>query len=119
LTRLPETKPVFDRHYEVVWLRVDETAARKDQETPGADALRRELGGTGAALPAYAVLGPDGRAVATSWRRAPDGKVGGIGFPGTPEEVAQFLALFRAGAPGLTPDEERALRAGIASLSRR
>jgi len=119
LILLPTTKPVFDRYYEVAWLTVDERSSRKSLENPGADELRTRIGGDGVALPFYAVVDPKGSVVATSVRRGLDGKKENIGFPGTPDEVEDFLALFRAGAPDLTESEEKALVDGIAALAKR
>src|SRR5512140_2094700 len=119
LTVLPATKPVFDRYYEVAWLTVDERASRKSLENPGADELRTRIGGDGVALPFYAVVDPKGVVVATSVRRGLDGKKENIGFPGTPDEVEAFLAVFRAGAPDLTDSEEKALVNGIVALAKR
>jgi thiol:disulfide interchange protein len=119
LTVLPTTKPVFDRYYEVAWLTVDETPSRKSLENPGADELRKRIGGDGVALPFYAVVDSKGSVVATSVRPGLDGKKENIGFPGTPDEVETFLALFRAGAPELTENEGRALANGIAALLKR
>lgn len=119
LTILPATKPVFDRYYEVVWLTVDERTSRKSLENPGADEFRTRIGGDGVALPFYAVVNPEGKVVATSVRRGLDGKKENIGFPGRPDEVEDFLAIFRAGAPDLTESEEKALVEGIAALAKR
>ena len=119
LTVLPATKPIFDRYYEVAWLTVDERTSRKSLENPGADELRTRIGGDGVALPFYAVVDAKGSVVATSVRPGLDGKKENIGFPGTPDEVETFLALFRAGAPDLTDSEEKALVNGIAALVKR
>jgi thiol:disulfide interchange protein len=119
LTTLPATKGVFDRHYVVAWLTVDERASRKELENPGADEMRSRLGLDGVALPFYVVFDPAGKVVGSSVRPDRDGKKENIGFPATPEEIRAFLALFRSGAPGLTADEEQALVNGIAALARR
>lgn len=117
--RLPTVKPVFDRYYEIVWLTVDERKGRKNLENPGADDIRERLGAAGVALPFYSVADPKGMMVAASFRRGGDGKMENIGFPGTPDEISSFLELFRAGAPGLTPAEEKSLRDGLVSLATR
>jgi thiol-disulfide isomerase/thioredoxin len=119
LTVLPSTKPIFDRYYEVAWLTVDERASRKSFENPGADEFRARIGGDGVALPFYAVVDSKGTVAATSVRRDLDGKKENVGFPGTIEEVQDFLAIFRAGAPDLTDGEEKALVDGIVALARR
>jgi thiol:disulfide interchange protein len=116
LTVLPATKAVFDRYYEVAWLTVDERTSRKSLENPGADEFRTLIGGDGVALPLYAVIDSKGSVVATSVRRGLDGKKENVGFPGTPVEIQDFIAIFRAGAPDLTDGEEKALVDGIVSL---
>jgi thiol:disulfide interchange protein len=116
LTLLPAAKPVFDRYYVVAWLTVDERAARKSLENPGADGLRTRLGGDGVALPFYAVIDPSGKVTGTSVRSGLDGRKENIGFPGTPDEVQDFLTMFRSGAPDLTAAEEKILTDAVASL---
>ena len=119
LTLLAGTKPVFDKYYEVAWLTVDERASRKTLENAGADELRTSLGGDGVSLPFYAVVDGKWTVLATSARPGLGGKKENVGFPGSPDEVQDFLAIFRAGAPGLTEAEEKALVDGIAALVRR
>ena len=119
LTLLPGTKPVFDRYYTVAWLTVDERTSRKSLENAGADEVRTRLGGDGVALPFYGVVDLEGKVLATSARRGLDGKKENVGFPAAPDEVEDFLAIFRAGAPDLTESEEKALVDGIASLAKR
>lgn len=116
LTLLPSTKPIFDKYYVVAWLTVDERAGRQYLENPGADALRTKLGGAGVALPFYAVIDPSGKVTGTSVRQGLDGKGENIGFPGTPDEVQAFVALFGSATPGLTQEEEKTLTDGVASL---
>jgi thiol:disulfide interchange protein len=119
LTVLPGARAVFDRHYAVAWITVDERASRKALENPGAAELRSRLGCDGVALPFYVVVNPEGKVVASSVRTGPDGAKTNVGFPGSRKEVESFLAIFRAGAPDLTEDEERALVKGIAGAARR
>ncbi len=119
LLELPAVKPVFDRHFETVWLTVDERADRKASENPGADELRRRLGGQSSGLPFYAVFDSKGRVLARSVRRTADGRTEGIGFPRTPDEIGTFIDLLRAGAPRMTAAEEKTLREALASLTKR
>ena len=115
-TRLPEVQPILERHYEVLWLTVDERGGKKSLDNPGADEVRDAIGGKAGGLPVYAALDRDGKVLGSSTRRGLDGKTENIGFPGNPDEIDHFFKLLRSGAPRLTDAEEASLRRSLVAL---
>ncbi len=69
------------------------------ERNEGAPELATRLGTpTGTGLPLWAVVDADGKALANS-----DSPKGNIGFPGTPQEIAEFVAVIRSTAQDVAP----------------
>lgn len=103
----PEVDAVVSRHYVPLWLTVRERGTKKELENPGGDELFRKLaGGAGAGLPFFGVLDAAGRTVAASLMDGGEG----IGYPGSPDEIAAFVNAMRKGAPRMTDAEAETLR---------
>jgi thiol-disulfide isomerase/thioredoxin len=77
----------------------------------GAPELATQLGApAGTGLPLWAVVDAQGKSLANS-----NSAKGNIGFPGTPQEIAEFIAVLQSTAKGITPAQlqtvEKALTA--------
>jgi thiol:disulfide interchange protein len=96
----PDVSNIVAANYVVVNLTVQETAAKKALENPGAEALMDRWGGANSGLPFYVFLDGSGRKIADS-NVMPDGS--NLGFPGNPKEQDLFVALLDRTAPKLTP----------------
>jgi hypothetical protein len=109
-------KPIVDKYFVVVHFHVQEQAGAKETNTPAADALLAQLGGS-PLIPFFAFLDSQGKLIVNSIRPAdPDGKHGGgIGHPFEPWEIDWFLTMLREAAPRMIADElgtiEKPLRA--------
>ncbi|MGC2112768.1 MAG: thioredoxin family protein [Candidatus Korobacteraceae bacterium] len=69
------------------------------ERNDGAPALAKQLGApAGDGLPLWAVVDAEGKPLANS--NTPKGN---IGFPGTPEEIAEFVAVVQSTAKGIAP----------------
>ena len=69
------------------------------ERNEGAPELAQQLGApAGDGLPLWAVVDADGKPLANS-----NSPKGNIGFPGSPEEIAEFIAVVRSTAKGIAP----------------
>ncbi len=111
----PGVKEAFGAHFETVWLTVQERGSKKPLNTPGAQEVYRQWAGhEDVGLPFYAFLDRNGKTLASSVTGV-DGKVAeNLGYPGDEPELERFLGLVKKAAPGITPQELSALRAGFA-----
>lgn len=107
---VPEVSAILDKSYVIVHLTVEEHKDKAQLNNPGAEDLMKRLGGQGG-LPYFAFLDQDGKPIVTS-NRPPDGQKGdlNIGFPGTSQEVAWFLAMMSKALPSLSSDQLRILK---------
>ncbi len=107
----PDVAAVVSRHYVRTELTVFERGERKETENAGAETLLDSLAGSDAGLPFVAVLDARTRQpIATSNVAGPGTNVG---FPSKDEEVDHFVRLLRKGAPRMTGEEERTIRAAF------
>lgn len=107
----PAVKEILDRHFVTQWLTIQERGAQKELDNPGAAELYQQwTGGVPAGIPFYLVLDAKGGLISSSIRAAsPGAPPQNIGYPGTPEEIQNFLALLKDGAPGLSAAEWKVL----------
>lgn len=69
------------------------------ERNEGAPELAKQLGApAGQGLPLWVVVNAAGKPLANS-----NSPKGNIGFPGTPEEIAEFVNVMRTTAPGIAP----------------
>jgi Thioredoxin-like len=104
-------KPIFNRHFVIARVDVQERGGKKRLDTPGGAELEATMGGedkTG--LPFFALLNSNGKLIVNSLRPV-RGKPAGanIGYPVAPEEVDWFMTMLRKAVPPLTPAESRAI----------
>jgi thiol-disulfide isomerase/thioredoxin len=111
----PAVKEIMDRRFVTLWLTVQERGPLKATENPGAAELYAKwTGDAKAGIPFYAVLDAQGAPRSTSIRPlAPGAKAENLGYPGSAEEIAGFIALLREGAPSLTDAEAAVLRSEL------
>ena len=103
----PQVKPVLDAHFVVQDLDIWERQ-KNGWENPGGAALDKKYGGPNS-IPFFAVLNASGSKEGDSMHGGEN-----MGMPTQPEDVAIFLHLLKAAAPGLTEAELRTLKAGLA-----
>lgn len=71
------------------------------ERNEGAPELAKQLGApAGGGLPLWAVVDADGKPLANS-----NSAKGNIGFPGTPQEIAEFVAVLQSTAKGITAEQ--------------
>ena len=71
------------------------------ERNEGAPELAKQLGApAGDGLPLWAVVDANGKPLANS-----NSPKGNIGFPGDPNEIAEFIAVIRSTAKGVTPEQ--------------
>jgi thiol-disulfide isomerase/thioredoxin len=89
----------FESNYVTVHLTVEENAANKNLENPGADALKLKYHGDKAGLPFWMILDKDGELLGDSYIRKAGVSMNeageNIGCPASEEEVAAFIALLK------------------------
>jgi thiol:disulfide interchange protein len=95
----PELKHIFTDNYVLAELDIDEDAAHKAQENPGAKELNTQWGGEKSGIPFIVWLDASGKRLADS-NVMPKGA--NIGYPAEPEEIEAFMALVRKTAPKIT-----------------
>jgi thiol-disulfide isomerase/thioredoxin len=107
----PANQPIIDKAFVVVRLDVGELPTdTRHHDTPGAVALRADLGGATAGYPYLIMLDPSGKPIVSSLR--PDPKMPGgnnIGYPAIPVEIDWFMHMLQKGAPNLAPQETATL----------
>ena len=92
-------KKMFDANYVITHLTVDESADKKNLETPGADAIRKQYHGEQEGLPFWLILDKKGNLLADSRIIAPGETVAkpqsNTGCPAAREEVAYLLSVLK------------------------
>lgn len=91
-------KKYFDQNFIVCHLVVDETAALKDQETPGAAEFRKKYKGEGQGIPYWLIFDKDQKLLADSRMLKPGdlpGQEQNIGCPATAPEVDFFINVLQ------------------------
>ena len=98
----PDVAPVVAKDF--VEVKIDQ-----DRMTGAKEVFAKYHSGKGGGIPWFAVLGSDGKAVATS-----DGPDGNIGFPAKPDEVEYFVKVLNATRRKITEKDVEALKASLA-----
>lgn len=91
-----EVKKYFDDSFVSLYFVVDESADKKNLETPGAAAFRTKYGGDDQGIPFWIVFNKDGIRIADSMR--PDGSPLGrinTGCPAEEAEVDYFISVLK------------------------
>jgi thioredoxin-related protein len=91
-----DCKKYFDDNFVVRHFVVDESADKKNLETPGAAAFRTKYGGDGQGIPFWLIFDSEGNLLADSMR--PDGTTGNktnTGCPAEVAEVAYFISVLK------------------------
>jgi thioredoxin-related protein len=86
----PEIKKYFDTSYIIVHFTVQESAANKKLETPGADAILNKYGGKEAGLPFFVIFDNYGEVIGDSFYKNEN-----TGCPASENEVTAFIALLK------------------------
>ena len=98
---------------------VEEREQKKALNTPGGEALEKQLGGP-AGLPYFAFLDSAGRRIVNSTRPGKDGKEGGnIGYPSEPFEIDWFMAMLSKAVPQMTAGERTTLENRLRAKGRK
>jgi thiol-disulfide isomerase/thioredoxin len=103
---------LFDQNYVIRHLVVDETAAKRDLENPGARELRTKYFGDGQGIPYWLIFNKDGNLLADSKLRLPgEGieKGNNTGCPATEQEVSHFIQVLEKTST-LTKDQLENIR---------
>lgn len=103
--------PIINKYFVIARIDVQERGDKKRLDTPGGAGLETALGGKNdGGLPFFAFLDASGKLIVNSLRPVPGESDGAnIGHPVQPEEVDWFMTMLSRAAPGLTPDEARAV----------
>jgi hypothetical protein len=103
----PAIAPIMNKASGLTTLDVGEHPTdTRHHDTPGAVALRANLGGDTAGYPYLIMLDPTGKPIVNSLR--PDPKTPGgnnIGYPAIPVEIDWFMHMLQKAAPQLTPQD--------------
>ena len=106
-------KKFFDDNYVITHMVVDESADKKNQETPGAAAFRTKYHGDQQGLPYWLVFDKNGNLLADSQMRpvgaAPDAKGESVGCPAAENEVSYFINILKR-TSHISEAEEMAVR---------
>lgn len=91
-----EVKSYFDASFIPLYFVVDESADKKNLETPGAQDFRTRFGGNNQGIPFWLVFDKDGNLLADSMKPdgSPNGKINS-GCPAEPEEVDYFISVLK------------------------
>jgi hypothetical protein len=107
----PTIAPIMNKAFVIERLDVGELPTdTRHHDTPGAVALRADLGGATAGYPYIIMLDPAGHPIVNSLR--PDPKTPGgnnIGYPAIPIEIDWFMHMLQKAAPTLTPQDTAAI----------
>ena len=91
-------KKLFDDHFVIRHLVVDESAGKKNLENPGADELRKKYYGDGQGIPFWLVFDKDGKLLFDSKIRV-EGASPETGYntgcPASEKEVAYFISVLQ------------------------
>lgn len=98
-----EMKKIFEENFVITHLDVLENEKDKIEnfENPGGKELMNKLGGAKSGIPFFAYITAKGETLATS-NVMP--KNGNIGYPGTLEEINEFMKLLKTGAPKISKE---------------
>ena len=92
-------KKMFESNYVTCHLTVDESADKKNLETPGADAFRKKYHGENEGLPFWLIFDKKGNLLADSRMLAPGETVAkehsNVGCPASKEEVAYLVSVLK------------------------
>ncbi len=103
----PSCRKFFDDNFVITHLVVDESAANKNLENPGAAEMRTRYHGDGVGIPFWLIFDKNGTLLADSKIRkngeTPEGG-NNIGCPANEDEVAYFIELLKKFTP-LQPDQ--------------
>ena len=95
----PACKDFFDRSYVITHLTINESAANKNLENPGAIDIYNKNGGDGGGIPYFLIYDSKGNLLSDSkmtvGRQGPEAKRSNIGCPASEEEVAAFVDILR------------------------
>jgi thiol-disulfide isomerase/thioredoxin len=107
----PTIAPIMNKAFVITTLDVGEQPTdTKHHDTPGAVALRAQLGGGTAGYPYLIMLTPAGHPIINSLRPDPTAPAGGnIGYPAVPAEIDWFMQMLQKSAPTLTPQDTATL----------
>jgi thioredoxin-related protein len=86
----PKIKKYFDTSYVIVHFTVQESAANKKLETPGADAILNKYGGKDAGLPFFVIFNNYGEVIGDSFYKNEN-----MGCPASENEVTAFIDLLK------------------------
>jgi thiol-disulfide isomerase/thioredoxin len=113
----PTIAPIMQKAFVIQRLDVGEFPTdTKHHDTPGAVALRAQLGGATAGYPYILMLDPAGHPIINSLRPDPATPGGNnIGYPAVPVEIAWFMQMLQKSAPTLTPQDTATLHAWLAA----
>ena len=94
----PSVKVFFDKNYVITHLVVRESAAKKQLENPGAEAMMDKYNGNGMGIPYWLIFDPQGNLLADSKVREPgQGPAAGVntGCPAKEMEVKYFIGVLK------------------------
>lgn len=94
----PAVKPFFDKNYIITHLVVLESAAKKQLQNPGAEAMMEKYHGKGQGIPFWLVFDPQGNLIADSRiRKEGQGPEEGdnCGCPALEKEVSYFISVLK------------------------
>ncbi len=98
---------------------VQERAEKKDLNTPGGDALMKQLEGSGG-LPYFAFLDARGVMVVNANRPGKDGKAPeNIGYPTELFEIDWFMAMLAKAVPQMTEQERSTMDAWLRAKAKK
>ena len=101
----PSTQKYFDDNYVTVHLTVQENAANKGLENPGAEVFLAKYKGEKAGLPFFLVMDPKGTELGDSFVNGQN-----LGCPAAADEVAAFITLLKKTST-INEDQEKAVTA--------
>jgi thiol-disulfide isomerase/thioredoxin len=111
----PAIAPIMNKAFVIATLDVGENPTdTRHHDTPGAVALRADLGGATAGYPYLIMLDPAGHPIINSLRPGPSSPgASNIGYPAIPVEIAWFMQMLQKAAPTLTPQDTATLHAWL------
>jgi len=108
---VPALKKVLDKDFVIVHITVLENPQHKSDENPGGAEMMKAMGGQEAGLPFFVMLNSKGQAVSDSMVMGPGNpKPQNMGFPTEPNELEHFVAMLKAGNPGISAAQVAAVQ---------
>jgi len=107
-------KPIFDKYFVTSNITIFENGDKASLNTPGGDALLKELGGSEAGIPFFAFIKPDGTVVGDSFM----GPKQNIGCPMTTEEINAFFKTLSKVVPKMSKSEAEAFRLALVNANK-